>query len=169
MRWKAKGGHLMSRELSNADFYELMALRYLLQGTALRASVEKGGLEWEIAVEAAFEAMRAFDTKKSGDPVEFFALYKEFHIAIIAECGVRRLIEFVDLTLDQCAAYLCPVLCDDETEVRKPLDHWRDPYGHSRLLEAALNRDVEAASEQLSIHLLARNCTEREEEASRAN
>jgi len=143
-------------------------VRYLLQGTALRASVDKGGPDWENAVEAAFEAMSAFDTEKSNDPANLFPLYKEFHLALIADCGVRRLIEFVDMTLDQCAAYFPPGASNDGAKVRKSLDYWLDREGHGRLLAAALKRDAEAASEQLSIHLLARNFTT-PEDAPRVN
>lgn len=153
-----EAGEFIPKEISARDFQDLMAVRYLLQGTALRSSVDQGGKDWEIDIESAYNAIDAFDAG-SADQAEFFFLYKRFHLSIISACNVWRLIHFVDMTLDQCALYFRHATStdDEEREIRKPLHYWRDLEGHRRILIAVLNRDAEAASEQLSIHLLARN------------
>ncbi|GGA86574.1 GntR family transcriptional regulator [Brucella endophytica] len=148
------------------DLREVMAVRFLLQGTALRASIAAGDAEWEKNLERAYKRLIAFyppDKDREGNNLEknlleFLVRYREFHQALISACPVTKLLSLLDTLFDQGARY-CRSADSGAAVLKhipKPLECWRDPEGHERILLAALDRDPETASEELRLHLLTR-------------
>lgn len=137
-----------------------MAVRFLLQGTALRASIADGGADWEEKLSRTYERLQSFHTMgdEPGKFLEFLACYSAFHRALISACRLSKLLALLDIVFDQSSRYCRPAdfRAEGAADVRKPMEYWRDPEGHERILLAALQRDPEAACEELRFHLLAR-------------
>jgi GntR family transcriptional regulator, carbon starvation induced regulator len=148
------------------DLREVMAVRFLLQGTALRASIAAGGAEWEKNLERAYKRLSTFQPPAQGQEgenlekylLDFLARYREFHQALVSACPVTKLLSLLDILFDQGARYCRSAGSGTAMfqSIPKPLECWRDPEGHERILLAALDRDPEAASEELRLHLLTR-------------
>jgi len=129
-------------EQSPDDLADLMHTRFLLEGVALRDSIMNGDEEWERSVTAGLQDLVAVSGHARRCPEAMMA-HKRFHQALISASRLRRVREYLDTVYDQCAWYAAA-------------SHGR-PYsdfsGHQSLTDAAVARDIEAASEQLRLLL----------------
>lgn len=162
---KSNDGYYVE-QTSAEDLQEVMAVRFLLQGTALRAAIATGGAEWERNLNRAYKRLRSFrplgkeQERQDIDRnlLEFLGRYREFHQSLISACRVAKLLSFIDILLEQGARYCRPAdtVTPQAEDIRKPLQCWRDLEGHERILLATLEHDAEAACEELRFHLLTR-------------
>ncbi len=130
-------------EISADNFEEILLLRCTLEDLALRESIEKADEAWEEGIVLAHHRMqRAKDAKSDS----FEQLHKEFHMALLANAASPILLKF------------CSQLYDLNIRYRflagNALNYQRRDVGdeHKGILDAAIARDVDTASERLLNH-----------------
>lgn len=124
------------------DLADLMHTRFLLEGVALRDSIMNGDEEWERSVTAGLQSLVAVSGHARRCPEAIIA-HKRFHQAFVSASRLRRVREYLDTVYDQWAWY----------SVAGDRDGCFDFSFHRSLADAAVARDVEAASEQLRLLL----------------
>jgi len=124
------------------DLADLMHTRFLLEGVALRDSIMNGDEEWERSVTAGLQSLVAVSGHARRCPEAIIA-HKRFHQALVSASRLRRVREYLDTVYDQWAWY----------SVAGDRDGCFDFSFHRSLADAAVARDVEAASEQLRLLL----------------
>jgi GntR family carbon starvation induced transcriptional regulator len=129
---------------------ELTYLRILLEGDALRRSVELGDDEWEGRVVSAFHKLsRVEERMDSNDDdsnaEEWSTRHRQFHMALLSGCGFPRQLE------------LCGMLFDQAERYRRLARQSRQPRKknaeHKALEEAALSRNSAKSVELLTAHI----------------
>jgi DNA-binding GntR family transcriptional regulator len=138
-------------ELSLEEMWDAIKLRILIEGEALRASIQKGGDEWEARIVAALHqlTLQAGRTTKGNDEEiwELEARHRAFHHALISACGSKWMLEFFDRLYADTERYRIPILLE------KGYGRGRDVQSeHAELSKAALARDAERATALLSEH-----------------
>ena len=130
------------------DLTEVANLRVLLECHALRLSVEKGDTDWEGNLVAAHHKLHLMEQKMmAGDEShrEDWKRYDwEFHLALIQACGSKNLLSLHSVLYDKYLRYQMLVLTYRGEEAVEE---------HRRMFEAALDRDIERASEELKVHI----------------
>ena len=134
--------------VSVEDLKEIAALRQLLETHALEQSFARGDLDWEARVVAAHHKLSSLEAqRKAGDHTETESWKRydwQFHQTLISACGSRRLMETHTGVFDKYLRYQMLALSDrGEIAIRE----------HRMLLECALRRDHETATEVLTMHI----------------
>jgi DNA-binding GntR family transcriptional regulator len=134
--------------VSSANLREVAAMRQLLECHGLKESFQRGDLEWECRVVAAYHKLATMEKKMAaGDssPAETWRQYDwAFHFALISACGSGVLLETYAAICDKylryqiIAAVFRGELAADE---------------HRVLLECALARDWQRAQQTLTTHV----------------
>jgi DNA-binding GntR family transcriptional regulator len=134
--------------VSSANLREVAAMRQLLECHGLKESFQRGDLEWEGRVVAAYHKLATMEKKMAaGDssPAETWRQYDwAFHFALISACGSGVLLETYAAICDKylryqiIAAVFRGELAADE---------------HRVLLECALARDWRRAQQTLTTHV----------------
>jgi DNA-binding GntR family transcriptional regulator len=148
--WAAGNRGFRVQAIGREDLEDIVGTRTIIEVEALRRSIARGGDEWEAAIVATLHQLQKFTAR---DPAAFWeghdafdGVHKRFHTALIAACGLPRLIEMHESLYDQTYRYrqvmfsrfTRPPSLDDE---------------HSALARLVLARDTEAASAHLERHL----------------
>ena len=138
-------------QISLQRLKELTYLRILLEGDALRRSVELGDDEWEGRVVSAFHKLSRVEERLSDSDdddttaEEWSTRHREFHMALLSGCGFPRQLE------------LCGMLFDQAERYRRLARHSRQPRKknaeHKALEESALSRNVSKSVELLTAHI----------------
>jgi DNA-binding GntR family transcriptional regulator len=138
-------------QISLQRLKELTYLRILLEGDALRRSVELGDDEWEGRVVSAFHKLSRLEERLSDSEdddktaEEWSSRHRQFHMALLSGCGFPRQLE------------LCGMLFDQAERYRRLARHSRQPRKknaeHKALEEAALSRNPGKALELLTAHI----------------
>ena len=130
-------------EVSATNFEEILMLRCTLEDLALRESIENASDGWEEEIVLAHHRMQR---AKSSDPDAFEDLHKAFHMALLANAHSPILLKF------------CSQLYDLNIRYRflagNALNYQRRDVGdeHAGILDAAVARDADKASERLLNH-----------------
>ena len=137
------------RDLSVQDIGELTETRVQVESLALRLAVERGDLQWETGILAAHHRLeRTAVTRDDGTVNEGWSVqHRDFHQALLAGCGNRRLESVASSLRDGAELYRrwYWVLTDD---------HQRDlAREHRELRELTLARDADRAIEVLTAHI----------------
>ena len=120
--------------ISARELRELTELRIVIEGLALRESVERATDDWESRVVAAFHHLQKVEKQAEPDPVLWEARNNEFHLALISQCESRWLMRIYTLLYDQHRRYRIAARVDRGD---------RDIHGeHVAMMEAALARDI---------------------------
>jgi GntR family transcriptional regulator, carbon starvation induced regulator len=135
---------------SAADLRDIIRLRGVIEGAALRHSIEHGDEAWEIALVTAFHRLqkmaKQLDERAPGWEDKWESHHREFHMALIAGCGSPRMTE-------QCAKLYA------ETQRYRRLflgyDFVADEIieEHRRLMQVTIDRDAEKAVAAHAAHL----------------
>lgn len=135
--------------VSPDNLRELAELRLLLEGRALVDSFRNGDVEWEARVIAAHHKLAAMEARMDRGDHSQIDLWKRqdwgFHQALISACGSDVLMHLHGGIFDKYLRYQMIALS------------FRGPIAaaeHRALLDAALERDHEAANNILNAHLL---------------
>lgn len=130
-------------ETSQAQFKEILNLRCNLEELALRQGLTNTSQEWEEALVLAHHHM----TRATGSAAEHFeARHRDFHMALLAECGSPILLRF------------CGQLYDLNVRYRylagksKSYNRRNVEAEHNAILAAAVDRDIEKTSTLLMAH-----------------
>lgn len=130
-------------EASREQFQEILNLRCELENMALRASIAAGDLDWEEALVLAHHRLARSDR---GDPDEFETRHKDFHMALLAACGSPILLRFCSQLHDLNARYRYLAGAAKYYSDRNLEEE------HREIQDAAIERDIEHASELLKAH-----------------
>ncbi len=136
-------------ELTEKGLHELTDLRVLVEGYALRRSIEKGDFAWESQVVGAHHVLARTPARSSTDPdhttEEWAEAHREFHRALIAACDMPMLLEICSSLFDASELYrrLSAPLTEGKRDVA---------CEHRLISEATLARDADVAVERLSAH-----------------
>ena len=133
--------------VSKEDLMEVANLRVLLECHALKLSIDNGDTDWEGNLVSAHHKLSSMEQKMlSGDDSqkEDWKRYDwEFHLALIEACGSRNLISLHSVLYDKYLRYQMLMLTHRGQEAADE---------HKKILEAALDRNVEAATKTLTEH-----------------
>jgi GntR family transcriptional regulator, carbon starvation induced regulator len=136
--------------ITRKDLSDLMEMRLLLEEKALRESILKGGVEWEVAVMAAFHRLSRAGDKRLGDPRviddDWEAAHTAFHHALVSGYDSPMLRQFRDVVLAQSDRYRHIYL----QYASKGRDHLSE---HRQIMDAALRRDADHTVELVTKHL----------------
>ena len=134
--------------VSKEDLMEVANLRVLLECHALKLSIDNGDTDWEGNLVSAHHKLSSMEQKMlSGDDSqkEDWKRYDwEFHLALIEACGSRNLISLHSVLYDKYLRYQMLMLTHRGQEAADE---------HKKMLEAALDRNVEAATKTLTVHI----------------
>ena len=127
--------------VGKANFEEILMLRCTLEETALRASIKNADAAWEDRL-----VLRHHHMKKASGAAHFEDAHKAFHMALLDNAGLPMLERY------------CAQLYDLNIRYRY-LAAGGKSYGkrsiaaeHQEVLDAALERDADAATENLISH-----------------
>ena len=136
---------------SLADLRDITEMRRMLECEAARRSLQRASLDWESTLVAAYhklskvEAVVDAEGEKYGGLLEQYN--REFHAALIANCGSPWLIQLHGMMYDQSLRYRMLAF-----QV-KDFPREQSRREHREILEAALARDAERLVAVLSAHV----------------
>ncbi len=128
---------------SREQFQEILDLRCRLEDLALRESIANGSAEWEEALVLSHHYMVRARQK---DLETFEACHKDFHMALIAACTSPILLRFCNQLYDLNVRYRY-LAGKSKGYSRRDVD-----AEHSGILEAAVDRNVDAVCTRLIDH-----------------
>ncbi len=130
-------------QASQDQFQEVLGLRCFLEDLALRESIQSGDQDWEERLVLSHHRMARADRDHSND---FEALHKAFHLSLLSACASPILLRFCGQLYDLNVRYR--FLAGRAKTYKR-----RNVVGeHRNILNAAVDRDVEKASELLLVH-----------------
>lgn len=141
--------------ISIAEMWDAIETRCLIEGDALRQSIEKGDDAWEAHVVAAYHALmlKAKSVSTLPRPVSEADLraleerHHAFHRALIAGCQSQWLLDFADKLYVETERYRFPNLRDSS-----PLPDRDIGNEHQVLMTTVLARDADTATQLLQAH-----------------
>lgn len=129
--------------ISVPEMWDAIETRILIEGQALRLSMDRGGDAWETGVVAARHALALAAARGPGPALD--DRHRDFHRALVAGCGSPWLLDIAAQLYAQTERYRAPQLSG-------PAQTGRDlPAEHGALADAALARDP-AAPDLLAEH-----------------
>lgn len=121
--------------ISAQELHELTELRILIEGQALRDSLQHADDDWESALVVAFHHLQKIEKHSEPDPVLWEARNNEFHLALISHCQSAWLMRIYELLYDQHRRYRI---------IARVARADRDIHGeHAAMMAAALAGDVD--------------------------
>jgi DNA-binding GntR family transcriptional regulator len=134
--------------VSREQLLDLLQMRLLLEEQAIRLSIERGGVEWEVGVMSAFH--RLFKADGAGDDPrlteDWERCHADFHRALLAGCGSPLLLQMRETLFRQGERY--------RRLYQKYVARERDHLGEHRLImEAAQRRDADETVRLVTAHL----------------
>lgn len=128
---------------SREQFQEILDLRCRLEDLAVRESIAAGNAAWEEALVLSHHYMTRAREK---DQEAFETCHKEFHMALISACKSPILLRFCNQLYDLNVRYRY-LAGKSKSYSRRNVD-----AEHQRILDAAVNRDIDQVSERLIEH-----------------
>lgn len=139
-------------DASAADFDDILQNRCLLEGEALRRSIELGGAQWEEQVLVTHFRMSALDRdaadQSDGSVSPWEVAHRNFHQALISACGSRILLENCARLYELNIRYR--VLARGKSRVVRNVAH-----EHDEIRDLTLKRDAKGAVDALVRHYMA--------------
>ena len=137
--------------VSRADLADLAATLCWVVDVALRESLAKGDDAWEEAVVLAAHRLQRLDgrlpAQSSAVDPEWERRHRDFHMALIAASGLRRINDFFATLIDRYDRYM--YLGVDAT-ARWPRDAAAE---HKAILDAVMARDADLAVQLSQAHI----------------
>lgn len=133
-------------ELSSADLNDIYKLRLLLEPQAAGAAAEHVTAESRERIESARTILGAAYGSSDSDIVAREAAHREFHVAVVKNCGSLRLVRIVTELLDHSARY--------RVVARNLLGGRPDVVEeHAEIAQAAMSGDRELTGRLVEDHL----------------
>lgn len=134
--------------VSVAEYQDIMARRIELECMALAASIAHGGEDWEVALMAAFQRLKNFESKRW--PIDQLGIWEErhtvFHQSLISACGSPILLGFCAQLHDMADRYRRVLMTTHEPD--------RDVIAeHQAMYQAALAHDAPRACAVMCEHI----------------
>jgi GntR family transcriptional regulator, carbon starvation induced regulator len=138
--------------VSLEDLRQITEMRQLLECHALRQSIARADLDWEARVAGAHHKLSKVEALVETEPERYGDVWErynqEFHSALIGNCHSRWLLSFHKAMYDHSRRYRMLSL------KTKPFPRAQSAKEHRKILDAALARDADKASELLALHIL---------------
>lgn len=134
---------------NSKELLELARTRCWLEEIALRQSIANGDSDWEERIVVAFHWLaRASDINGNADikgSAEWAVRHDDFHIALVSACDASILMDFCAQLQERIDRY---------RNLAEVVEHseGHEIEEHRVLLDAALNRDADRATELLAKH-----------------
>ncbi len=129
--------------VSRENFEEILALRCSIEAMALRKSLARATEDWEHHLVIRHHKM---SRTPRAEIDAFETVHKEFHMALLANCGSPILLKFCNQLYDLNIRYR--YLAGTSLNYQQ-----RDVSAeHAAILEAAVDRDADLAVERLTAH-----------------
>ncbi len=129
-------------EVSRESLFDLMQTRMEIESIALRWCIERGGVEWEADVLAAFHRLSRQTKLKSSssDTIsrEWWREHRTFHQTLIAACGSPTMLAICGSLFDKAERYVA-------LSIISKVPPRNDVAEHEEIMRAALGRDVDRA------------------------
>ncbi|WP_423823265.1 FCD domain-containing protein [Salinisphaera sp. SPP-AMP-43] len=134
-------------ELSHDSLDDVANLRRELEGQALAQAIEQGDQEWEVSLVAALHRLKQAEPMfDSSAHDQWEQRHSDFHRALIAGCGSRWRLRFIEQLHDQFDRYR-----RSAPKIERRREKLDDQ--HAKLAEYALARDSESACALLDEHI----------------
>lgn len=138
-------------QISRQDLWDITESRKILEVEALRQAIAHGDMEWETRVVAArymLDRLERTLTEESPDAVKTWEdANRQFHMALISGCPVRRLLRFTEQLYDQSLRYR------RRTALRRAFPRSGLSQDHEDIVDATLKRDADRAARLLCAHI----------------
>jgi GntR family transcriptional regulator, carbon starvation induced regulator len=134
---------------SRADFIDIAALRKMLEVSALKMSLARGGDRWVREIRRVHEIFSRLSQKAGNDdPISdaWEAYHREFHFSLISECGSPTLLNFWSQLHDRFDRYRRLALPSGSYMAGTASDH-------DAIMEAVIRRDAARAGALVSDHI----------------
>ncbi len=132
-------------EMSADELKEITDLRVVLEGLALKQSVEQSDDDWESRVVAAFHHLAKAEGQEEPDMQEWEARNREFHLALVSCCQSTWLMRFYEILYDQHKRYRNVARMH---RVRQNVHN-----EHTMIRDAALEKDIDALLAANEVHI----------------
>jgi DNA-binding GntR family transcriptional regulator len=131
------------------DLRQLTESRVIIETMVLRRSIEEGDVAWEARIMGAHHVLASLPilTEDGTVSLDWTAAHADFHAALLEACSNTRLRNIANLLRDGAEVYRCWSHNSYQPQERDI------PAEHRRILEAALNRDADAAAAALTGHI----------------
>lgn len=140
--------------ISSKQIHDLVELRRINEGAALRLSLERGTPAWEGEVLAAHHRLKSMTPMVRTDPDAWSVEHREYHMALLSACGNERLLELCHDLFTASELYRRWSGNLPKTELQRPGGKHRDvDHEHAQILAAVLDHDVEQAVARYEEHL----------------
>lgn len=136
-------------DISREDLIDLTDMRVILEGLALRRSIEQGDVAWEAAVVSTHHVLARTPMMREdglGTTEEWTEAHSAFHEALGAGCGSPRLIQMAATLRDGAELYR-QLSGKGEKVIKRDI-----PAEHRELMELATARRTDEAVEALRRH-----------------
>lgn len=133
------------------ELYELAHTRCWINEVAMREAIRRGDAAWEEGIVLSFHRLMKTRREMKDNPSlvsEMERRHRVFHASVIAGCGSRWLCEFAEILFDQAGRYR------HLTPARQAAGHRETESEHRAIMEAAIERDVDAAIRALNDHVM---------------
>ena len=138
--------------VSIEDLREITEMRQLLECHALKRSIALADLDWEARVVGAHHKLSKVEELVEAEPEIYGEPWEranqEFHEALVSNCRSRWLRLYLRAMYDMSRRYRMLSL------KTKPFPRSQSADEHRRILDAAIKRDGERASQLLADHIL---------------
>lgn len=138
-------------EISYAELKDITRLRCLLEPIALKESIENGDDAWEADLISAFHRLSKIEETVGTEPNvpdnNWAHWHKHFHETLIAACPSPKLLQIRQTLFEQSERYRFLSAARRTIKRDKLLEH-------KKLLDAALARDAETATELMEMHIM---------------
>lgn len=136
--------------MSLGDMRDVARTRVLLEGEAVRLSVQHGDVDWEARLVAAFHRLSLIEERTMRDPVTYFEQWEQdnraFHEALISACPSNWMLRFIGVLYVQMERYR-----RFTSTHNPPARNVHDE--HRVLLDSALKRDATRCADMLRAHI----------------
>lgn len=139
--------------ISGKQIHDLVELRRINEGAALRLSLQRGTAAWEGEVLAAHHRLKSMKPVMRTDPDAWSVAHVEYHMSLLSACGNDRLLELCQELFT--ASELYRRWSEPRAaEAPRPEGEKRDTdLEHAQILESVLDHDVEVAVARYEAHL----------------
>lgn len=143
--------------ISLEQMWDTIRTRVLIEGEAFASAIAHGDDGWESNIVKSFYSLDKIRTRESNSPENSESMaaltelrHREFHKSLIAACDSDLLLHLSNNLYMLTERYRRPLLAQN----LHAADGSRDPHNeHRALMDAALDRDINAARSMLESHL----------------
>jgi len=136
--------------VSKEHLIDLMKTRIEIECIALRWSIDKSGVAWEVDLVAAFHRLAHLKKleRSTGADVSssWVKEHRNFHAALVAGCGSPRLMAIRDNLFAQAERYFA-------LSIVSKVSARNDKREHEQIMRAALERNAPRATQLLTDHI----------------